>query len=309
MPLLTKRHIVTAKLESVYDSDPTPAGSDAVAVENLAVVYSSELIEPVQAKAYIGRSAPILARWYAELNFDVPLAGSGSAGTAPEWGPIIQACGMSETIVGATSVTYEPVSAYANMKSVTVWVYRDGLLQKFTGCRGNWSLNAPAGERGMLHFRLWGHCAGPTDVALATPTFDGTVAPIVKSASFTFGGYAGIIQALTVDMQNALQMTPSVNAASGYGAAIITDRNVLGSLNPEAALVATHDWWSDWEDGTSQALTITIGATAGNIATLTAPACTDRELNPGDRDGIMIYDIPFTCAEDSGNDEVSLALT
>ena len=43
-----------------------------------------------------------------EVTFEVEMAGSGTAGTAPAFGPLLKACGNSETIVTDTSVTYAP---------------------------------------------------------------------------------------------------------------------------------------------------------------------------------------------------------
>ena len=107
-----------------------------------------------------------------------------------------------------------------------------------------------------------------------------------------------------------LQLADSVNATGGYAGVNIVDRNVVGSINPEATLVATRDWWDEWQQSNKQSLTITVGADAGNIITFTAPAVVQRELNPGDREGLFIYDIPMTYAEGpSGDDEMSLVFT
>jgi hypothetical protein len=46
---------------------------------------------------------------------------------------------------------------------------------------------------------------------------------------------------------------------------------------------------------------------AGNIIDFDVAAATIRELQPGDRGGNLIYEIPFTCVGD--DDEVVLTLT
>ncbi len=308
MSLLTSRYVLLAKTEGTYDTDPTPTVvADAVIVENLALTWPNEVIDPPTVGASLSRRKPIQGRKYGQLTFDVELKGSGTAGTAADWGPLIEACGFNEVIVGATSATYEPESGA--MESVTIYAYRDGLLYKFTGCRGNVVFNFTAGQRPMMNFTMSGHCLDVIDAALASPTVDSTLPEVVVNATFTMGGYAGIISTLSVDMQNDVQMTDSVNAASGYAQAAIVARDPLGSFNPEATLVATQDWWSLWEDGTQEALSIVIGATAGNIATFTAPKCTHRSLAEVDRNKILAYEIPFTCAVNSADDEVSLAMT
>jgi hypothetical protein len=56
-------------------------------------------------------AAPIPTLEEGVVEFDVDLVGSGTAGTAPAWGPLIQACAFAEVIVASTSVTYNPVSS------------------------------------------------------------------------------------------------------------------------------------------------------------------------------------------------------
>jgi hypothetical protein len=45
--------------------------------------------------------APIPSGMACEISFDMYLKGSGTAGTAPEFGPLLKACGMLETITAA----------------------------------------------------------------------------------------------------------------------------------------------------------------------------------------------------------------
>jgi len=48
---------------------------------------------------------------FAEIAFEVSIAGSGTAGTAPSWGPLLKACGFYESLVASTSATYGPRTA------------------------------------------------------------------------------------------------------------------------------------------------------------------------------------------------------
>jgi hypothetical protein len=49
----------------------------------------------------------------SKIGFDVELVGSGAAGTAPFWGKLMRACGYSESVIPATSVTYKPTTDYS----------------------------------------------------------------------------------------------------------------------------------------------------------------------------------------------------
>jgi hypothetical protein len=102
MPLLTRRTAILAKTESQYATDAAPDGTDAILIRDLTVtpieaeVVSRDLIRP-----YLGNSDQLLAQTRVSLSFEVEMAGSGDAGTAPRFGSLLRACGMNQTITAA----------------------------------------------------------------------------------------------------------------------------------------------------------------------------------------------------------------
>lgn len=308
MSLLKNLAVLLAKIEVNYDIDPVPtAVADAILVSNLQLNWPTQVVDREPISNSHSPFAPLQGRKYGQLSFDVELKGSGAAGTAADWGVLLRACGFGETIVAVVSVTYAPISA--SFESITIYAYRDGLLYKFTGCLGNVTKSFPAGKPAMLSFVFTGHAVAQVDAALPSPTVDTTVPEVVKNASFTINAYAAVLSALNLDMGNRVIIPDDINAAEGYGEVKIAGRTAQGSMDPEATLVAAHDFWSEWEDGTQMALSIVVGSVAGNIATLTAPKVVYREFNEGERDGIYTLDLPFTAARNAGDDEVSLAMT
>lgn len=309
MSLLKNRNLLLVKKEVTNNVDPTPTtAANGILVENMKVAWPTEVADRPAVDISLSPHQPLHARKYAKFDFDVELKGSGTAGTAPDLGPLLELCGFGETIVSETSVTYAPIST--GFASAYMYNYFDGLLYKMGGAIGNPVLKLPAGQRPMLGLSCMGHAVSALDAAFpSSVTLDSTLPQIVKGSTFTMGGYAAEIASLDMDMQNNIVIPDSVNAADGYGQAQITGRNPSGSFDPEAVLVATNDYWSHWEDGTTKALSIVIGATAGNIMTITAPAVTYRELNQTDREGLLTYEIPFTLARSAGDDEISIAFT
>lgn len=151
---------------------------------------------------------------------------------------------------------------------------------------------------------------GPIDAAVLTPTYDATVEPPFIQASFTVGGYAAIISSLSWDLGIEFATPPNVNDPEGFGEVRIIGRDVNGSFNPEATLVATNDFEADFEAGTEMALdTGVIGSTEGNRFQIQMPAIAYRDTTQGDRDGVRIYEIPFGAAESSGDDEITITFT
>jgi hypothetical protein len=75
--------------------------------------------------------------------------------------------------------------------------------------------------------------------------------------------------------------------------------------------VAAHDFYGRWKAGTLGALSMVLGALAGNILTITAPKLQYTKHAEGDRDGIATLgsDFALVRSASSGNDEASFAFT
>lgn len=310
MTKLVHRSVVLAKTEATYGTDAAPtASANAILCEKLSYKPAGlKMAKRESIKATIGALQQIYAGSLLEVTMDVELKGSGTAGTAPEMDPLLLACSMASTVVASTSVTYAPASS--SQPSATIYIYEDGSLYKLTGCRGTFKLTAKVGEVPMLSFTMTGHVAGPTDSALVSGSYLSTVPPAFVDAPFSIGGYAGIIETLELDIGNKVEMPPDVQATDGYGEIIVGSRDVKGKIDPQATLVATADFWGQFKGGTTMALDSgVVGATAGNQWQLQAPAAYYENLGIGNRNTILTYAADFACAEQSGDDEFSLAFT
>lgn len=309
--MLVRREVILVEIESTYGVDPGPTGANAVLVENPA--WSNESAR-MNDREGVNTSLTTLQKVFGgtlmTLTFDVEIKGSGAAGTAPEFGPLLRSCALLETVVPTTMVTYGPVST--GIESCTIYYYQDGTLYRLTGCRGNVEFDFTAGALGKMSFTMTGHinASDPTDAALVTPTYDSTVPPPAIGATVTIGGTAVTVAQVMLGLNNTVAKPPDLSAADGFADVQITRRDVAGSFNPESELVATEPFYSDYKAGTTLALVCSsIGSAAGNIVALTAPALYYREIAPGDREGIRIYDISFGAAESSGDDEFLLTFT
>lgn len=308
--MIINREVILVKEEVTYNLDPVPVeGVDAVLVEN--PTWANEglrMNERPAVRSSIGQLQHVYGGSLMSVTFDIEMKGSGTAGVAPEMGVLLQACGLAETVVAVTSVTYEPASV--GHKSVTIYYYQDGTLIKLTGCRGNVNFNLEVGAIPKASFTMTGHATTVTDVALASPTYDAIVPAPFIAAAFDLGGYAGVIGALTFDLGAELSMPPSPNTTDGYGEVRIIKRDVNGSFDPEHQLVATQPFDADLRAGTAMTLsTGAIGATAGNILTISHPSIYYRESAPGDRDGIRTLDLTYAAVESTTDDEVAIAFT
>ena len=310
MSLMTFREVILAKPEVTYNTDPSPVpGTDSILVEEPSLAPEGlRMHERPAVRASLGKLQQVFGGMLKNLSFTCEVKGSGAAGTAPEIGVLLRACGFDETIVASTSVTYAPVST--GHESITIYYYQDGLLHVLTGCRGNVSFEVEAGGICKANFTFTGHSDTPTDVSLVTPSYDSIVPAPYVNASFSIDSYAAAIAKLTFDMSNTIAMPPDASGSQGYGEIQITGRDVNGSFDPEYTLVATEDWEGNFRSGASMALASgAIGATAGNIINITMPAVSYRNISQGDREAIRTLEMPFGAAENTTDDEVSIAFT
>ena len=137
---LWRNRLALVKSESTYGTSSSPAATDALLFTELDVEpLAMELLERETIQAYMGNRASVVGQRSVPVKATVEMAGSGTAGTAPRYGPLLKACGLSETIVTSTSVTYAPVST--SFSSYTMDFYADnGSRQAITGIRGTGSV-------------------------------------------------------------------------------------------------------------------------------------------------------------------------
>jgi hypothetical protein len=311
MALLLRKRLILIETESSYGTDPTPTGADAVLVRDLNITpQQSDVVNRDLVRPYLGASEQLLANTRVECSFSVELTGSGTAGTAPQYGKALQACGLDETIVASTSVTYSPVSS--SFSSVTIYYNIDGLRHKVTGCRGTFSINATVGEIPSIDFTFTGVYVAPDDSALPSATYANQATPLIfkngNTSSFQLLSFAGALQAFSFDIGNSLVYRELVG---GTKEVLLTDRAGTGSTTIEAVNIASKDYFAAALSDTSLGnLDFTHGTAAGNIVDFASTRVDIGDVSYSDQDGIAMFNIPYTCVPStSGNDEFSLIYT
>jgi hypothetical protein len=310
MALLSRKRLILVKTETTYGTDATPVGTDALLVRNLDITpLSGELVSRDLIRPYLGNYDNLIAKTSVAISFEVELAGSGTAGTAPKYGAILKACGMSETVVASTSVTYAPVSS--SFSSATIYFNVDGVLHKLTGCRGDMSMSCAVGQIPTLKFNLTGVYNSPTDTAQPSVTYSAQATPLIfrqgNTSSFSFFSYSGVLQSVEFNLANSLVYRELVG---GTKETLLTDRKPAGTVMIEAVAIGTKDFFTAALGTATGNLTFLHGTTAGNRVTFTASQA--DVLNPTyqDQDSVMMLSIPYVATPTTaGNDEFSLAFT
>lgn len=314
MAKLARVRSCLAKIESTYGTDSSPTGSaNAIQLRNLEIQPAeSEVLSRDLIRSYLGNSPQLIANTRVVVSFEIEYSGSGSAGTAPQYDPILRACGMDPTTVASTSVTYAPRST--GFESCTIHYDTDGIRHKVTGCRGTFTISLNANQIPVFNFTMTGQYVAPTDTASPSLTFQNQADPKIfndtNTTSFTLFSATGLaLQSAEIDLGNEVVYRELVNSTKEV---LITNRAATANFVIEAPTLATKDFFALSVAGTAGNLSIVHGDTAGNIITLTAPTSGLSLGNPtySEDQGIVMLNIPTTMVpSSSGNDELSIAFT
>jgi hypothetical protein len=308
---LTRRRVLLAKKETGYGTDPTATATNAIQVTNVEVTpIESDNVEPASFQGFIGNStrSTLVANKRVSITFDVELGGSGAEGTAPAFGPLLEACGMTETVVSGTSVTYAPDPTPTD--SVTICSYYDGSLHKITGARGTVTFSMTAGQFPLASFQFIGIFNAVTAGGSTTTIANQAAALEINDTNVTTATFHGETSQRIESFDFALNNNLIYKETASNQQAIIVDRTPGGTAVIEAPSLGSVNYFTKVTGTTTASSSIAIGASAGNITTLTIPQTDITGVTYGDTNGVISLSMPYVARPTgSGNDEFSLAFT
>ena len=309
--MLSRKKYILAKIESTYGTDPTASGTNAIQTSNLQInPHQGNRVNRNLDKPTLGNSPDIATGRYTTVSFDVEIAGSGTAGTAPAYDCLLQGCALAPTVATGVSVTYAPVSAEAAMKSVTIDFRIDGELHKLTGARGNVEIVLNKEQIPVYRFTFTGLHNDPTSPALVPPDFSGFQTPLpvtnTNTPTYTVDGFDVVAESLTVNFGNAVTYRNVVNSESVR----ITGRDMRGQIVFEQEDVDDKDFYAIDRAETPVVINVVHGTATGNIVQITANQAQLMSPQLGDSDGlsIMTMAVNYTETATSGNDEISIVV-
>jgi hypothetical protein len=317
MPRLIRKTAILAKTEVTYGTDSVPTGAaNAILVSNASFNLAYNNVERNFIRPFFGGSGQLAGTRFVECSFEVELANSGTAGTAPAWAPLLRACGMAEAVLASPArVEYTPVSA--SFSSVTIYYHIDGVRRVALGCVGNVEIMLQEGAAPMLRFTFAGLDGGRTAVADPTVTLTAFRAPQVVtdvnsgdinlgatySAGVLSSGTAYPSRGLSINLQN----TVSRKAILGGQAVQISDRNVQAQCQLDLTAAQEVSFLTDINANTNTTLGFSHSTGAGVGILLHAPQV--QRIDPTDTeyegDVHMAMNLRLTPTT-AGNDELRL---
>lgn len=299
---------VLAKLETTEGTDSEPSGAaDALQISNVSFTpvageeVSRDLVQP-----YLGSQGIILVGSYIQIEFDVEMAGAGAAGTAPAYGPLLRACGMSETINADVSVEYDPVSD--GFESMSLYYVQAGVRHIALGSRGTFTLSVVPKQIPKIRFSIMGLLGTISDQAMPSVNTSAFVSPVIVSkaqTTFSLHGAERVTESINLDLSGTV--TPRF--LIGEEKMAITNRQSTGTAVVTAKSLATQNWFEISEARTAAVLQSVHGTVAGNIVQLDAPAVEIGRVSQGASDNIINYSLPLILKPtSSGNDELKITV-
>ena len=312
MVLLARKKQMVVSVESTKGTIETITNADiAILAEEIEYNLGTEEIVRDPLRSSFSKYESIPGPQIATVTCRCEMKGSGTATTAPKWGTLLQGCGFAETI-NTGDIDYTLKSADADSETLTIAVYNDGVCNICYGARGNVSFEMNANQVAYMNFTFVGIHSSITDAGmLSTLSYDTGIPPVFKNSStgFNIGGVwnDAVFSTFTFDLNCANVLRENANATNGLSYAIIGDRDPAGSIDLDAVLVATQDFYSHLTTPTTGSITTSLGTTAGNKVTLVAPELQILGITNGDRDGVSTFNCDFKLrTDDSDDDELTI---
>lgn len=300
--------LVMAKAQTGVGVEATlAAGSNAMLARSVGPsLIKGDFVDRSLIRPFMGNSPSIVAGQYRTLELEVELAGSGTAGTAPAFDPLLMSCGFSKTTTAGVSVAYQPVTS--GEIYLTLVCNLDGTQFKLTDAIGTVKFEMNPKAIPVMKYTFTGVYSAATDVTMPTGiSFASFIDPItvgrVNSPTFTMFGFSPAVEQFGFDVGNQIVWRELLNKSG----ASRTDRKPTATALIEMTNVATKSWGEMIRQSTTGALQMVHGTTAGNIVQIDMPKVSvSQEPTISDSNGEAMLNLTMNVNPNAGNDELVL---
>jgi hypothetical protein len=290
-----QKMLLLAAVETVPGTPTVPVpGSNAILTRNPVFnMIDGEQVERNLMKPYKGNSGKLFVGEHRKFTFEVELAGSGAAGTAPAWSLLLQACGFAETVTAGQDVTFNPVSE--GEPTLTLYGYLDG----------NVSIELNAKQIPVMKFEFTGRYAPPTETGMPTGVdYSAFIMPKTvgktNTPTFTFFGLNACTSAFSINWGNTVTWRDLINCAGAHS----PTRSPTGNATIELPKADQANWAEKVRNSDVGSATLIHGVLPGNIIELQMPQLLPGIGTVSDDAGIAMLQLPFDLMPNQGDDEL-----
>jgi hypothetical protein len=293
--------LLLAKNEAVKGTDivPVPA-SNALRIRSVTKEVTPTKINREVVKPTMGELPHLIGKKMVVLTIEVEWRTSGTAGTPPDYDPLLRACGNDITNVPATSDTYDPLTD--SHEACSIYWYEDGLLWKAIGAEGNCTGSYTMDEIPILTFVMSAPYLEPTTTVYPGGETYQTQAPIAASSADVIleGGGAIKVGSFDFDQGNDVQE----HYTTGQHEFTIDARQPTLTLTKDS--VSTIADWTALMGATNVTFSYVMDGGAGKKITLTAPVMRRDSIGDGERGARHLREITFSLYESSADDQYQI---
>lgn len=317
MPMLKRRRVLAAKIETTVGTAETLAATDAAFNIYDAMIQPTITMVERPGQSGFGYLTSIPEGHSGTATFRTYLEWDGTD-TEPAWADtFFPACGWVKSGQVYTPRTEPPGT---NVKTLTIGLYQqDGatgtVFKSIAGAAGSFVVTLPTGRPGYIDWTFTGVWQAPTNETLITPTYPSGVHHCRFAGGLAEWNDVNLcVEQAVINSGNNVILRECPTTEAGFISALITDRRPTITVNPEASTIAAQNRWASWVASQHEYLLELDVAGASGTATdavlvFDAPKAQIINNQEGDRNMIVTEDIEFQCNKNGATHDEELSIT
>lgn len=301
------KKVILQKIETTEGTDAAPTvAADAILTRN----YNPNPLQMDRRERnievqYFGAKPAIPVALQRGATFEIEMAGGGTATTVPPWMKMNRIAGFDAGVAGGSNVVQTPIST--NIPSATHWAYIDNLLLQTIGARATMGIRVEDDEIPFFTYTVLGRMptALASEAVPGTPVVTAFQTPLLASTentTFTLDAYSLGLRRLELDSNCDLKYRSLIGPQDRV---IWRNRAWGGRIVGELPDLTAKDYFAKVRPGTTMALNLVHGSTAGNIVTVAAPKVQIVGMDLPEEDGVLMISMDVILQPSAGNDEIT----
>ena len=311
MTVLYKLRTLGAKTETTPGTAVSLTGSDCSFNAYDVLIDLDTESEEREAQGSFGTLSSVPGGLKGKATFKIDCGWDGTA-TEPSWADtFLPACTWVKSGQVFTPRSEGPGT---NTKTLTIGCYlgpdgsSSGPFKSLSGCMGTFKLVCPTGKMAYFEFDFSGVWIAPTDVALPSVTYP-TAKPIkYANSTSTWNSVALCVENITLDAGNEVVMRECASG-DGYESAIVVDRRIKVTANPEMRKIATENPWLQFTAMTEAPLTWSLDGPGNSLFTVATPKAQLKAPKEGNRSKIVTNELEWGCNKDGSTPDTDASFT
>ncbi len=301
------QRLIRERIEVTPGTAVATVAADAILARNVTF-YNLEA--EYQAQDFVtgteGAQGDDINNVRAGADYDVEAAPPAAAGDPPHYAHLLRSSAMLMADDAGDTV-FTPLPLDQVIPSCTMQMRNGAVMQNVAGIRGSFSFTAETGRKPFFRFSRRGKYVAP--IAFATETHDFSGWPRALTCTpenmFTFSLGGQTICCSSFSFNDGRQ--PQAETYMNCEDTTLTPRNFTGSMTLKWPPHATKDLLTQIRNGVTEPLVWTLGRTAGQILTVSAPQVQIKYAGEQNLNGDLgiALDLVFR-PTGAGNDEIEI---